>query len=431
MARTVKDAKLGSRETRLTETGKDAIKVGLRYYKSIHDGLALSYRRPQQGSGVWSVRIRQPSGRYALERIGVADDYADRNGQTILSFKDAQHAALARMHAVEKAGGIIHADSTVSEACKRYMEWFTVTRKGAKETQLTIDAHIIPNFGNRTLASLKTAELRDWLQKLASTPARKRAKMGKPVAHREEPKTEDGRRARKATANRILTVFKAILNRAFEDELVASRDAWTRVKPFKGADQPVVRYLTNAEATRLVNACSADLRALVQAALMTGARFTELASMVVSDFAPTTRVVYIRPGKSGKGRHVPLNDEATEYFKDLAKGKVGADRLFTRADGSAWGRNHQVRPLLVACRKARVRPAITFHELRHTYASLMAQAGADLLTISKLLGHADTRITARHYAHLCDKTLANAVNALLPTFGAPPKSNVAAIESAG
>ncbi|HEX8010487.1 MAG TPA: tyrosine-type recombinase/integrase [Casimicrobiaceae bacterium] len=64
---------------------------------------------------------------------------------------------------------------------------------------------------------------------------------------------------------------------------------------------------------------------------------------------------------------------------------------------------------------------------RHNYASTLAQAGADLLTISKPLGHADTRITARHYAHLCDRTLAKAVNALLSDFGAVETSNVAAI----
>jgi len=54
----------------------------------------------------------------------------------------------------------------------------------------------------------------------------------------------------------------------------------------------------------------------------------------------------------------------------------------------------------------------------------LAQAGADLLTISKLLGHADTRVTSRHYAQLCDKTLANAVETLLPGFGHVPDSRV-------
>jgi len=67
------------------------------------------------------------------------------------------------------------------------------------------------------------------------------------------------------------------------------------------------------------------------------------------------------------------------------------------------------------------------HEARHSYASALAQAGADLLTISKLLDHADTRVTTRHYAHLCDKTLANAVNNLLPAFGSIEVRNVAAI----
>ncbi len=67
------------------------------------------------------------------------------------------------------------------------------------------------------------------------------------------------------------------------------------------------------------------------------------------------------------------------------------------------------------------------HDLRHIYASLLAQAGADLLTISKLLGHADTRVTSRHYAHLCDTTLGNAVRAYLPGFGHKSEKKIKAI----
>jgi len=65
--------------------------------------------------------------------------------------------------------------------------------------------------------------------------------------------------------------------------------------------------------------------------------------------------------------------------------------------------------------KGRGLGTVSFHELRHTYASHLAQAGVDLLTISKLLGHADTRMTSTHYAHLADKTLAAAVTRL-PSF---------------
>ena len=113
-------------------------------------------------------------------------------------------------------------------------------------------------------------------------------------------------------------------------------------------------------------------------------------------------------------------------FSAAITGKTGDALVFTRPEGSAWGKNHHVRTLADACKIAKVKPAISFHELRHTYASQLAQAGIDLLTISKLLGHADTRITAKHYAHLADKTLAAAVTKL-PNFGNEPEGNVRAI----
>ena len=83
-------------------------------------------------------------------------------------------------------------------------------------------------------------------------------------------------RARKATANRTLAVLKAALNHAFDDEHVASNTAWgRRVKPFEGVTMARVRFLQVAEAKRLVIACDPDFRPLVQAALQTGARYSE------------------------------------------------------------------------------------------------------------------------------------------------------------
>lgn len=114
---------------------------------------------------------------------------------------------------------------------------------------------------------------------------------------------------------------------------------------------------------------------------------------------------------------MPLNPEGVQLFREAVTGKIGDALLFTKADGARWGKNHHVRPLAEACKVAKIVPGIAFHELRHTYASHLAQAGVDLLTISKLLGHADTRITSKHYAHLADKTLAAAVTKL-PSFEA-------------
>ena len=185
--------------------------------------------------------------------------------------------------------------------------------------------------------------------------------------------------------------------------------------------------MTEDEAVRLVNACSKDFRPLLRAALLTGARYGELVRMTVENFNPTMAQLYVAPSKSGKARYIPVNPAGVQLFTVLTTGRPARAPMFTHGDGASWGKNYQQRPMLAACQRGKITPALRFHELRHSYASALAQAGADLLTISKLLGHADTRITARHYAHLCDKTLANAVNALLPSFGAEEVSNVAAI----
>ncbi len=122
-----------------------------------------------------------------------------------------------------------------------------------------------------------------------------------------------------------------------------------------------------------------------------------------------------------------LSEEGLSFFDDQITGKTGLAYVFTRQDGGPWLKNHQSRLMKTACEQANIDPPIGFDELRHTYASLLAQTGADLLTISKLLGHADTRITSRHHAHLCDETLANTVKSLLPSFNYKKEDKVTSI----
>jgi len=418
MAQKIRDGQLEKRSNRLK------LPLRTRTFKVLDTGLALSYRRTSEQFGIWGVRIALADGRYRLESLGTADDYADANGETVFTFGQAQDKALERFKAVQQDGGVIKTPTTVKEAVEHYLEWFRENKKSVKETETAIKAHILPTFGADKVDLLTKERIQAWHARLATKAARKRSKKGAAIAHREKPESDDGKRSRKSTANRILTILKAILNKAYEDKLATKDDEWKRVKPFKDVDQPVIRFLKAEEATRLINAATPDFRKLLKAALMTGARYTELTTLIDSDYSPEAKSVHIRKSKSGKSRHVPLTTEGAELFESVCLGKVGGDLAFTRKDGSAWGKNYQVRPLLEASKVAKIEPAIGFHELRHTYASFLANAGADLLTISKLLGHADTRITARHYAHLCDKTLANAVNAYLPNLGGRVGGNV-------
>lgn len=419
MARKVRDSRIETRQARLrlpVPADREP------YWRLVHEGLHLGYRKAPRG-GVWMVRFKKDDDKYVKKVIGHADDFQDSNGANILSYGEVLNKALE--YAADGMGA--PAPLTFQQAADRYLTWFKEHRKGYRETELAVKAHILPTFAKKLVSEITTKEIRDWLNKLAATSARKRSGKGRKQSFRDAPKTDDAKRARKASANRTLAILKALLNKAFQDELTKDDMAWRRVKPFGKVDEPVVRFLTEAESIRLANACNPDLRALVHAGLFTGARCAELTGLQAKDVNTETQQVYIKPAKSGKGRYVPLSFQGLEFFKALVAGKTGEQKVFLKDNGTVWGRNHHARALQEACKNARIEPTIGFHELRHTYASLLAQAGADLLTISKLLGHADTRVTSRHYAHLCDRTLANAVQNFLPNFGHKSESNVKAI----
>ena len=419
MARATRNARLENREARRKLRARNEP-----YWQPIDKGLSLGYRKGEKG-GTWYLRRRE-NDRYQIEQIAIADDHQDSDGASVRNYFDAQ--ALARSVAASRAKGDSGTSHlTVADAAARYLDWYEQHRKAFTETKATVEAHILPAFGPRLLSELTTTEIKAWRDKLASKPARVRSGIGKKQQFRPKPEDDNGKRARKSSANRILTVLKAMLNKAFEDELVSDDLAWRRVRPFENADEPATRYLTLAEATRLINACRRDLRQLVKAALFSGARYSELTRLLVADVNTDTATIYIQPSKSGKGRHIPLSADGLDFVRAEIAGKEKAEAVFTKEDGAAWGKNHHVRLLKLACSRAKLAADFGFHELRHTYASLLAQAGADLLTISKLLGHADTRITSRHYAHLCDRTLANAVNTLLPSFGHEPENRIRAI----
>ena len=222
----------------------------------------------------------------------------------------------------------------------------------------------------------------------------------------------------------MLSVLKAALNRAFEEGKVPSDDAWRRVKPFRSVDAARVRYLTEDETRRLVNACARDFRPLVQAALFTGARYGELVALRAADFDEDSGTLAVRQSKSGKPRHLYLTTEGREFFALCAAGKPSNAFLLPRPDKAPWGKSHQQRPLNEACAAARITPAVSFHILRHTYASRLVMRGAPLPVVATQLGHTDTRMVEKHYGHLAPSYVADTIRATFGELGITGKSNV-------
>src|SRR5262249_7486215 len=158
--------------------------------------------------------------------------------------------------------------------------------------------------------------------------------------------------ARRASTNRTWTVLRAALNHAFHDGKIESDAAWRKVKPYKGVDAARIRYLTVAEAVRLIGAADPEFRPLVQAALQTGCRYGELIRLEVRDFNSDAGTLAIRRSKSGHARHVHLTDEGRQLFTVLTAGR-GDRELILQKDGAPWRAAHQVRPMRDACAGAK------------------------------------------------------------------------------
>ena len=429
MARTVRDTALESREarSRLKARGKP-------YYRKIEEGLHLGYRKPRgrkgkpAGAGKWVLRHYVGAQSYAVATIGAADDFSDADGVAVLNFKQAQDAARVQMvQRAHDAAGIAAGPLTVRTAVASYLEYLEAHGKTAGDVRQRAAAHIDPVLGDIEVVSLTADMLRKWHLTLAKTPARLRTERGKTQRHRDlDLGNAEAVRQRRVSANRVLTILKAALNRAFHDGKIPSDAAWRRVKPFKNVDSARVRFLTLAEAKRLINAADHEFRPLVQAALATGCRYGELCRMQVQDFNPDTGTVTIRTSKSGKPRHVILTAEGIALFAQLAAGRSGGEVLLRRANGNVFRKSSQGQPMAEACRRAKLKPAISFHGLRHTWASHAVMNGVPLLVVARNLGHRDTKMVESHYAHLAPSYEVDQIRKGAPQFGFKP-SNVARI----
>lgn len=225
-------------------------------------------------------------------------------------------------------------------------------------------------------------------------------------AHIQAAITAWSRELAPATVRRDLAVLRRALNRAVEWELLAR-------SPVRGISLPVqsasvARALTAEEAIRLLAAAAEDPAGiLVVLSLGLGVRIGEAQALRWEDVDWERRCVRVsrslrRDGsygapKSGKARVVSL-----PRFIELAL----LERRPTPAVGMI-GSQRDGRPMVLhsttlmrrICRQAGIEPAIRFHDLRHSHATLLLADGEDVKAVSERLGHADIRITLQLYHH--------------------------------
>jgi hypothetical protein len=172
MARTLQDAKLETRTSRLRlEKRREP------HWRSISEGLAIGYRRGAKG-GTWIARHYSVEHGRRYQSIGTADDVADADHAYILSFAQAQEAARKWFaHLARHDRGEVNCGTyTVRTCVEEYLIWLQGHRKTGNDARHRVFTHLVPKLGDLQCDRLTTTQIQRWLRDLAATPARLRSK---------------------------------------------------------------------------------------------------------------------------------------------------------------------------------------------------------------------------------------------------------------
>jgi integrase len=215
-----------------------------------------------------------------------------------------------------------------------------------------------------------------------------------------------------ATVNLELRALKTFFNclKRWEILLKSPADGVGSVR----LSQRTPAFLTIEQLQRLVGSLKDDwLRRIVLFAAMTGARLGEVLNLTWDRVDLEGRVVLIESNlnfrvKCGKIRAIPLNETALQLLQSMA---VRDGLVFRGKRGGKANPNHVSGHFRRAVRNMGLDERLHFHSLRHTFASLLVQAGISLYQVQQLLGHSSSRVTEM-YAHLQSPKLHHVVELL-------------------
>ncbi len=218
--------------------------------------------------------------------------------------------------------------------------------------------------------------------------------------------------ASSSTINRELYTLSKAFNLAVEVWKWLKDNPVTKVEKEK-EDNEVDRWLTEDEEKRLIDSAPFWLKEIIVFALNTGLRQDELLSLEWFRVDLFRKTILIKKTKNGKPKTLPLNSVALGVLQKKSGEKVRSiknDLVFPSNAGTKILKRNLIRAFAYALERAGIRD-FTFHCLRHTFATRLAQNSVDLYSISKLLGHKDLKITQR-YAHHCPDSLRGCVKVL-------------------
>jgi len=164
-------------------------------------------------------------------------------------------------------------------------------------------------------------------------------------------------------------------------------------------DDKLERILSYKEEERLFQNCNEYLRDILTIALNTGMRRGEILNLRWEwlDFKNSVITLPQTHTKSQNTRKIPINSKLRTLLLKLSMKKRDQEYVFPSVNSESGHMEGVKRSFMSACKKAGIQ-GLRFHDLRHTAATRMIENGANIVAVSKILGHSDVKITMR-YAH--------------------------------
>lgn len=216
---------------------------------------------------------------------------------------------------------------------------------------------------------------------------------------------------RPATVNRELGCLKHLINIAKRRNRFIGDNPVSEVK-FLEENNRIERILTFEEETRLLSASPPHLRPIIVTALNTALRKSEILHLKWGNVDLVNRTITINATntKSKKTKRIPLNSTMKEMLETKKLITGNNEYVFLNSRGKPFKDYNSIKNVFMnACKRANI-TGFRFHDLRHTSATRMLENGANVVAVSRILGHSTLSITMR-YVHP-DKSLFEAVECL-------------------
>ena len=208
----------------------------------------------------------------------------------------------------------------------------------------------------------------------------------------------------------VFSTIRKVWNHARQRGLI-HEDSPTKKIKLDAFDNKRLRYFTHYEAGRFLTELKKRNCSLWDTAMISlhcGLRFGEITNLRWGDIDTRRKVIEIRDSKGGFSRFAHMTEDVRRIFLRLKPGKR-EDLIFKDSDGNKIKRPSKIYTAIINKLGFNEgvtdsRQKLTFHSLRHTYASWLVDRGIELYDVKKLLGHRSIELTQR-YSHLSDKRL--------------------------